>query len=168
MNYPTRFNPHPCCHRHPACAGSHRDFGPQNSAALYDPVKNQAIALPDFALRRWAVRHGAYADSGCSCDAAVLMKHAMLAVEHNQKLIVRHPCLCAAAAPARPFTTTPRTWWRPLSRVSGRWPAGRLGGLCGLYAATAAATAGPSTAVACCCRVSLCCHLWRQCMASSF
>jgi hypothetical protein len=32
-------------------AGSHRDFGPQQAAALYDPAKNQTIELPDFALR---------------------------------------------------------------------------------------------------------------------
>ncbi|KAI7842609.1 hypothetical protein COHA_003713 [Chlorella ohadii] len=32
-------------------SGSHRDFAAKNSAALYDPAKNQAIPLPDFALR---------------------------------------------------------------------------------------------------------------------
>lgn len=32
-------------------SGSHRDFGPQQAAALYDPAKNQTIELPDFALR---------------------------------------------------------------------------------------------------------------------
>lgn len=35
----------------PPPAGSHRDHGPQMSAALYDPAKNQTITLPDFALR---------------------------------------------------------------------------------------------------------------------
>ncbi len=42
----------------PACAGSHRDFAAKNSAALYDPAKNQAIPLPDFALRRCAAVGG--------------------------------------------------------------------------------------------------------------